>query len=168
MRPRSLFASAFVAVLVVVLASPGFAVSMSGPTGTVSGWTLASTGTNTISGGTLTVSALLSPYTVTVTADKTRMSEYSGGGYVSNGKTLSDPLNVTATLSTPHCLVPGVGATAIIGTSSTLATGTGLAITGCSDTYTITLSQATSVADPALVPGHTYHISLTYTVSGGL
>lgn len=162
----------YVVVVVVVACllsfQPAFAVSMSGPTGTVSGWNLSSSGANTISGGTLTVSALLSSYTVTVTADKTRMSEYASGAYVVNGKTLSSALSVTAAIATPHCLTPGVGVTAVIGTSTTLATGTGLAITGCSDAYTITLSQPTSIADPALVPGHTYHISLTYTVSGGL
>ena len=104
----------------------------------------------------------------TVTGDKTRMTEYSGGAYVGGGKILTAPLNVTAALTNPHCLVPGTGATAIIGTSTTLATGVGLALTGCTDTYSITLSQLTSISDPALTPGHNYHIVLTYTVSGGL
>jgi hypothetical protein len=159
-----------VLILIITLLDvrAGLAVGMSGPTGAISNWNLASTGPNSISGGTLTVSALLSAYTVTVTADKTRMTEYSGGAYVGGGKTLTAPLNVTAVLTTPHCLVPGTGATAIIGTSTTLATGIGLALTGCTDTYLITLSQLTSISDPALTPGHKYHIALTYTVSGGL
>jgi len=168
MRRRGALIAALVSVATLLGARAGFAVGMGGPTATISSWNLASTGPNSISGGTLTVSALLSAYTVTVTADKTRMTEYSGSAYVSGGKTLAAPLNVTAALTTPHCLVPGTGATAIIGTSTTLATGVGLALTGCTDTYMITLSQATSITDPALTPGHKYHIVLTYTVSGGL
>ena len=168
MRRSSAFVAALVAIVTLLSARAGFAVGMSGPTATISSWNLASTGANSISGGTLTVSALFSAYTVTVTADKTRMTEYSGSAYVSGGKTLTAPLNVAAVISTPHCLVPGTGATAIIGTSTTLATGVGLALTGCSDAYAITLSQATSISDPALPAGHKYHIVLTYTVSGGL
>lgn len=168
MRRRCTLAAALVLTVTLLDVRAGFAVGMSGPTGTISGWNLASTGSNSISGGTLSVSALLSAYTVTVTADKTRMTEYNGSAYVAGGKTLTAPLNVTAVVSTPHCLVPGTGATAIIGTSSTLATGVGLALTGCTDTYSITLSQLTSISDPALTPGHNYHIVLTYTVSGGL
>ena len=168
MRRSGAFVAALVLTVTLLGARAGFAVGMTGPTGTISGWNLASTGANSISGGTLTVSALLSAYTVTVTADKTRMTEYSGGAYVVGGKALAAPLNVAAVITTPHCLVPGTGATAIIGTSTTLATGVGLAATGCSDAYAITLSQVTSVSDSALPAGHNYHIVLTYTVSGGL
>src|SRR5260221_1843553 len=168
MRRRGTLIAALVLTVTLLDVRAGFAVGMSGPTATVSSWNLSSTGSNSISGGTLSVSALFSAYTVAVTADKTRMTEYSGGSYVAGGKSLTAPLNVTAVLSNPHCLVPGTGATAIIGISTTLATGVGLALTGCMDTYSITLSQLTSISDPALIPGHGYHIVLTYTVSGGL
>jgi hypothetical protein len=169
MRRNGVFVTTLILIISLVGARAGFAsVGMSGPNATVSSWNLMSTGSNNLVVGTLTVSALLSPYTVTVTADKTRMTEYSGSAYISGGKTLTAPLNVTAAIATPHCLVPGAGATAIIGTSTTLATGVGLAVTGCSDAFTITLSQATSLSDPALPAGHNYHIVLTYTVSGGL
>ena len=168
MTRRSASLAALALAVTLLGARAGFAVALSGPTGSISSWNLASTGSNTISGGTISVSALLSAYTVTVTADKTRMTEYNAGAYVAGGKTLTAPLNVIAVLTNPHCVVPGTGATAIIGTSTTLATGVGLALTGCTDTYNITLSQLTSITDPALTPGHNYHIVLTYTVSGGL
>src|ERR1051326_4102468 len=83
------------AVLIALQPSAGFAVAMVGPTGSsISGWTLSSTGTSTISGGSLTISSLLSSYTVTVQADKAKMAEYSGGAYVAGGKALSTALHV--------------------------------------------------------------------------
>jgi hypothetical protein len=154
---------------VTLLPTGSFAASMVGPTGaTISGWSLNSTGSNTISGGTLTISALLSSYTVTVQADKSRMSEYSGGAYVGGGKTLSAALHViTLRTGGTGVLCNGSGTDATVGTSATtVASGPGgLA---CSDIYSVTMSQATSIADNALAPGHTYHIVLTYTLSGGL
>ncbi|HJT38023.1 MAG TPA: hypothetical protein VJ818_06325 [Actinomycetota bacterium] len=146
----------------------GFAVSMVGPTGTVSGWTLSSSGTSQISGGTLTVSSLLSSYTVTVQGDKAKMSEYSSGAYVTGGKTLSNALHVITSRtggSGVSCNGQGTNAT-VSTTATTVASGPGGLL--CSDIYSVTLSQATSITDSALATGHTYHIVLTYTLSGGL
>ena len=136
------------------------------PTSTISSWTLASTGANSTSGGQLTVSSN-SAYTVAVTADKTRMTEYvtATSSYVAGSpKTLSSPLTVTATRSGGTAAVPGVGAAAVIGTSSALAAGTGLG----TDTYDVSLSQPTVITDSALPGGETYHIVLTYTASSSL
>jgi len=161
----------FAALMLVVALQPSrvFAAALTGPTGaTVSGWSLSSSGTNTISGGSMTVSSLLSSYTVTVQADKAKMSEYSSGAYVGGGKTLSASLHViTARTGGAGVLCNGSGTNATVGTSATtVASGPGgLA---CSDIYSVTLSQATSIGDNALAPGHTYHIVLTYTLSGGL
>jgi len=164
---------AAVVVAVVCLAmmnTPAvLAVSMAGPTGvTVSGWSLSSSGTNTISGGTLTVSALLSSYTVTVQADKSNMSEYASGAYVSSGKTLGAALHViTARTGGSGVSCNGAGQNATVGTSATtVASGPGGLL--CSDIYSVTLSQTTAISDSALLPGHVYHIILTYTLSGGL
>ena len=156
-------------VLMLLSGPPALAASMAGPTGAiVSGWSLSSSGSNSISGGTLTVSALLSSYTVTVQADKARMSEYSGGAYVGGGKTLGAALHViTARTGGSGASCNGVGQDATVGTSATtVASGPGGVL--CSDIYSVMLSQTTSVADGALLPGHTYHIVLTYTLSGGL
>jgi hypothetical protein len=163
---------AFVATLVLWFAfstAPAFAVSMVGPTtGTVSGWSLASTGSNSLSGGTLTISALLSSYTVTVQADKSKMSEYNSGAYVSGGKTLAASLHViSARTGGTGVSCSGVGQDASVGTSATtVASGPGGLL--CSDIYSINLSQTTSITDTALASGHSYHIILTYTLSGGL
>ena len=130
------------------------------PSATVSGWTLSPSATNTTSGGSMTISAN-SAYTVTVSGDVSAMTEYitSTSAYASSPKTLSAALNIIAARSGGTAPVPGVGATAVTGTSTTLATGTGLG----TDTYDITLSQATTIADQALPTGRTYHIALTYT-----
>ena len=146
----------------------GYAVSMVGPTGTVSGWTLSSSGTSSISGGTLTVSSLLSSYTVTVQGDKAKMSEYNSGAYVTGGKALSNALHVITSRtggSGVSCNGQGVNAT-VSTTATTVASGPGGLL--CSDIYSVTLSQATSITDRALATGHSYHIVLTYTLSGGL
>jgi len=157
------------ASVVAINQSPGFAAALAGPTGaSISGWSLSSTGTNTISGGTMTVSSLLSSYTVTVQADKAKMSEYASGAYVGGGKTLSAALHViTSRTGGTGVLCNGSGANAAVSTSATtVASGPGgLA---CSDIYSVTLSQATSIGDSALATGHSYHIVLTYTLSGGL
>ena len=135
------------------------------PSSTVS-WALASSGANTTSGGALTVNSN-QPYTATVTADKTKMTEWITGSsaYVSSSpKTLATALSVAGARSAGTAAVAGVGATAVVGTSTTLATGTGLG----TDTYDVTLSQPTLITDPALPSGETYHIVLTYTVSSTL
>lgn len=161
---------------VATVAVPGFAadqtldatlastVSMTGnPTAAVSDWTLASSGSNTTSGGNMTVNAN-SVYVVSVTADKTRLSEWDTDAYVTDGAALGAALNVIAARTGGTALVAGVGATAVVGTSTTLATGTG----GGTDTYGITLSQLTAVTDEALPAGRTYHTVLTYTASSSL
>jgi hypothetical protein len=156
-------------VLVMFPPTASFAASMVGPTGsTISGWSLSSSGTSTISGGTLTISSLLSSYTVTVQADKSKMSEYNSGAYVAGGKSLSASLHViTARTGGSGVSCNGVGVNATVGTSATtVASGPGGLL--CSDIYSVTLSQATTINDSALATGHTYHIILTYTLSGGL
>lgn len=157
-----LAAAALMAVAQPALAGVSMTVT---PSSTVS-WTLASTGANTTSGGTLTVSAN-EPYTVTVSGDKSRLSEWntSASSYVSDGKTLGAAMDVIAARTGGSALIPGVGATATIGASSTLATGTGGTITDATDQYSITLSQLTAITDSALPAGRTYHIVLTYTAS---
>jgi hypothetical protein len=153
---------------VLLAASPAWsAVSMTvSPPSTVS-WSLSSSGANSTSGGSFTVSAN-EAYTVTVTADKTRLSEYASGAYVPDGKALGAPLFVDATRTGGTAVVPGIGVVAEIGSTSTLATGTGGTITSLTDQYSITLSQETAITDPALPEGRTYHIVLTYTASAAL
>lgn len=136
------------------------------PSATVSGWSLAATGANTTSGGSMVINSN-QPYTVTVTADKTRMTEYvtASSAYVSSSpKTLTTAMTVSASRSGGTATVAGVGAAAVIGTSTALATGTGLG----TDEYGITLSQPTLITDSALPSGRTYHIVLTYTLQSTL
>jgi hypothetical protein len=110
----------------------------------------------------MTVSAN-SPYTVTVTADKTRMSEWDGTDYVASGKTLTSPLVIDAARSGGTAPTAATTSAATIGTSSALAVGTGLG----TDIFDVTLSQTTAVTDSALAD-NTYHIVLTYTASSTL
>jgi hypothetical protein len=152
---------------IVLLPSAAFAsVSMTvSPTPSVS-WSLASTGSNTTSGGTLRVAATES-YLVTVSADRTKLTEYiTGTGYASSPKALAASLSVLTTLQS------GLGvpiSPVSAGTSAaTIATGTGTVLTPATDTYGITLSQATAITDPALPSGRTYHLVLTYTASAAL
>jgi hypothetical protein len=134
-------------------------------TTTISNWALAAYGSNTTSGGSMTITSNV-PYTVNVTSDKTVMSEYNTASstYVASGKTLTSPLSVTAARSGGDAVVPGVGATAASNGSTLLATGTGLG----SDTYATTLSQPTVIKDPRLGTNRTYRMVLTYTVSSTL
>jgi hypothetical protein len=136
------------------------------PSTSVSGWSLASSGANTTSGGSMTINSN-QPYTVGVTADKTKMTEYvtATTSYVaSSPKTLAAAPQIIGARSAGTAVVAGVGATAVVGTSTLLATGTGLG----TDTYDITLSQTTAITDTALPSGETYHIVLTYTASSTL
>lgn len=148
-------------------ASLSGALSMTtAPNSTVSGWTLASTGANTTSGGSMIVNAN-QPYTVNVTADKSRLTEYvtSTSSYVGTSpKALTTALTVTPVRTSGTAPVPGVASTAVIGTSTLLATGTGLG----TDEYSLTLSQPTLITDPGLTTGRTYHIVLTYTAASTL
>jgi hypothetical protein len=161
-----------IAVAIATIASPAFAVTntqtvtaslgsslsvTTAPTSSVSSWTLASSGANTTSGGSIAVNSNVA-YTISVTADKATMSEWDGSAYVNGGKTLTTAMSVIASRSSGTATTPGVAATAVIGTSSTLATGTGLG----SDTYSLTLSQPTVITDSALQT-NSYHIVLTYT-----
>lgn len=134
------------------------------PTSTISSWTLASTGANTTSGGSVGVTAN-APYIVTVQADKAKMTEYvtSTSSYVTpSPKTLAASLSLVPVLSSGTA-VP-VASLAVGTTASTLATGAGLG----TDVMSLTLSQTTAVTDPALPSGRTYHIVLTYTASSTL
>lgn len=150
------------AVLVGGVAHASISVTTA-PNSAISGWALASTGTNTVSGGSIAV-ASTGPYTVAVTADVTRMSEWNGTAYVTGGAKLTTALSVIPTRTGGNATVPATGTTAVIGTSSALVTGTG-SLSGVSDSFSITLSQPTSMADAALRPGRSYHIVLTYTTS---
>lgn len=146
-------------------ATLGSSVSMTtAPTATVSGWALAGSGANTRSGGSMTISSN-APYTVTVVADKAKMTEYvtATALYVATApKTLTNSLSVIPTL-TSGTGVP-VASLAVGTTAGTLATGSGLG----TDSYSLTLSQTTVIGDAALPSGRTYHIVLTYTASSTL
>jgi hypothetical protein len=151
----------------IVDASIGSSLSMTtSPNSSVSGWVLASTGANTASGGSMGINSN-QPYTVAVTGDKATMTEYvtASSSYVSSSpKALGQPISVIAVRTGGTTTSVGVGATAVVGTSPTVATGAGLG----TDTYSVTLSQPTSIVDPALPSGRTYHIVLTYTLSSTL
>jgi hypothetical protein len=145
-------------------ATLGSTLSMTATPSSSVTWSLASSGANTTSGGSMTVNSN-QPYTGTVTADKTRMTEYHSGAYVSSSpKTLATALSVLSSRSAGTAVVAGVGSTAVVGTSTLVATGTGLG----TDTYDLTLSQPTLITDAALTSPDTYHIVLTYTVSSSL
>ena len=172
---KRIFVAAIVAVAILGIAVPAGAASQTitaniagslsmgtAPSSTVADWALAATGANTTSGGSIGITGN-GPYTVSVTADKTRMTQYdtTAGTYVaSSPKTLTAPLNVVATSTSGT----GVGATAIVGTSTTLATGAGLG----TDAYSVQLSQLTAIADAALPSGYTYRIVLTYQATSTL
>src|ERR1043166_8684856 len=86
----------------VIDANVASAISMTtSPTASISGWNLASTGANTTSGGSIAVNSN-QPYTVTVTADKSKMTEYitASSAYVSSSpKSLTTALSVIASRS---------------------------------------------------------------------
>lgn len=171
MKRMVIFAAALLAILAVmppagaadqiITASIGSSVTMStNPTETISNWSLSALGANTTSGGSVGVSANV-PYTLTVVADKAKMSEYNTGSsaYVSGGKTLTNALSVVPVLSS------GTGvpvASVAVGTSaSALAAGVGLS----TDVYDLTLSQTTLITDEPLASGRVYRIVLTYTAA---
>jgi hypothetical protein len=164
-KASALAAAWFTAGLVVLGLNmpPAYAVGSvsmtTAPTATISGWTLAYSGSNTTAAGTLGVTATTA-YTVTVQADMSRLTEWitASSSYATNPKTLGSALSVLTSL-TSGLGVP-VSPVAVGTSASTIATG----VTG-TDTYALTLSQPTSISDPALVSGHTYHIVLTYTAS---
>jgi hypothetical protein len=152
----------------VIDATIGTSVSLDASSAAnVGSWTLATTGANTQSGGSVSVNSN-SPYTLSVTFDKTRMSEWdtntSPAAYVSSGKTLAAPLTVTVSRTSGTAGTPTLSAGAVSGTSTLLSTGLGLG----SDNYAVSLSQPTTIADSALASGRTYHIVLTYTASSTL
>ena len=149
-----------------VNATLGSSVSMTASPADIAsgGWTLANTGANTTSGGTVAINSN-APYTVSVSADKTRMTEYGSGAYIaSSPKALTSALTVTATRASGSATVPGVGAAAVVGTSTLLGTGTGLG----TDSYTLSFSQPTLITDSALPSTEVYHIVLTYTAASTL
>lgn len=164
---RAAVVASLAGAVLALCAAPAFAVGSvtmtSAPTSSITGWSLASTGANSRSGGSMTLSAT-APWLVTVSADKSTMSEWNGSAYVSNGKALGSALTVSSARTGGTATVPGVGLSVAASTSAgTLATGTGVAVTGGTDIFSITLSQPTAITDAALANGHTYHIVLTYT-----
>ncbi len=136
-------------------ATLGSSVTMSLSDPTVS-WTLASSGTNTKSAGSLSVGSN-APYSVTVIAEKPTLTEWDGSAY--GTKALATPLSVLGTLSSGTGTPAGGPVTNAAPTA--FATGVGLG----TDVYGISLSQATTLADPALPTGSTYHNVLSYTAS---
>ena len=115
---------------------------------------------NTAAAGTISITANVG-YTVTVASDKVAMTEWTGSVYASNPKRLAAALAV-------RCSAPsGTGATCTALTAtSILTTGTAVATSavstgGATHTYTLTLSQPTTLADPPA----TYHLVLTYTAT---
>ena len=176
-RVKKLFVSALVALASLAFVVPAHAstqtidaslssaLSMTtAPTATIPSWTLASSGANTTSGGSLAMNAN-EPYTVSVTADKTRMTEYTGSAYVaSSPKTLTSPLVVTPVRTGGTAPLAATVSAATLGTSSLLVVGTGLG----TDLFDLTLAQTTAITDSALPGGETYHIVLTYTASSTL
>lgn len=127
-------------------------------------WVFAPSGANSASGGTVGVTAN-TPYILTVAADKTRLTEYitaSSAYETTSPKTLFSPLSVLAAWASGSGVSSGTIAAGT--TATTIAAGAGLTV----DTYSITLSQPTTIADPPLAAGRTYHIVLTYTASAPL
>ncbi len=155
------------ALLFAVPVAAHGSVSMTASPPSSLSWTLVPAGGNTTSGGTITVQAT-EAYNVTVTADRTRLTEWitADGAYASTPKTLTAPLSVLTALES------GLGvpvANVSVGTSSTtIATGAGTVLTPATDTYALTLSQTTAITDAALPSGRTYHVVLTYTASAAL
>lgn len=131
------------------------------PTASISGWNLSATGANTTSGGTMQIQSNVA-YTVTVVADKAKLTEYitaTGAYQTTSPKSLTNPLSIVPTLSS-GAGVP-VASLAVGTTPATIATGTGLT----TDSYALTLSQTTAITDAPLAAGRTYHMVLTYTAS---
>ncbi|MDQ3646046.1 MAG: hypothetical protein M3345_03825 [Actinomycetota bacterium] len=147
----------------VIDASLATALSMTtAPAANVSGWNLAATGANSTSGGSLAVNANV-PYTVTMSAQKTTLTEYvtATSAYEATApKSLGSPLTVTPT-STGGT---GVAAAATSATGGVVVTGIG----GGTDSFTLSLSQPTTIADDPLTTGRTYHNVLTYTLASTL
>lgn len=127
-------------------------ISISSAPATAVNMTLASTGANTASGGTIEVTAN-ADYTLTVQGDKNAMTSWDGSVY-DDITTLGSSMTVTPVLDSGV----GVPVAAIVSTAEEIiATSVGLT----TDTYSLTLAQPTTVAD---APG-TYRIVLTYTAS---
>ena len=175
---RKLIGASVVALLIGAFAIPasastqtidatlGSTLAMTATPSSSVSWTLASSGANTTSGGSMTINSN-QPYIVSVTADKTKMTEYvtaSSAYATGTPKTLTTALTVQSVRSAGTAVVAGVGSNAVVGTSTLAATGTGLG----TDTYDETLSQPTLITDSALPAGETYHIQLTYTASSTL
>ncbi len=145
-------------------ATLGSSVALTAAPSDVSSWALAASGANTTSGGNLTVSANTA-YTVSVVAEKATLSEWNGTGYVSNGKSLTAPMTVSATRTGGTAAVAGLATPASVGVASAgLITGTG----GGTDAFSVSLSQPTLITDKPLTGTNTYHNKLTYTASAAL
>jgi hypothetical protein len=171
MRRRLLTASAVVGL---IMTTPGIVsadtISVTSP---ISGWNLASTGSNTKAGGTVAINVgaivNLSHWTISIHSDKSRMSEFASNAYVSGGKTLGAALQVVPQSGPTGSCTVNSQQTVTVGTSDgTLATGPVPLVGSCTKTFTINLSQTTAITDPALATGHTYHLVLTYTLATAL
>ncbi|MFN2641047.1 MAG: hypothetical protein ABR548_04015 [Actinomycetota bacterium] len=162
---RAVLAAAAIAagLLFAAPAPPAYAlgsVSMTtARSATISGWTLVPSGANTRAAGSIGITAT-GPYLVTVSADRSRMTEYvtASAAYATTPKTLGAALSVLTTTTSGL----GIATSSVsVGTSATtIATG----VTG-TDAYSVSLSQPTAITDRALASGRTYHIALTYTAS---
>lgn len=112
--------------------------------------------------GDITVAANTA-YTLSIQADKDRMTQYANGAYSTDAdKTLDSPLSLIALNSGT---TGGVGATAnATTTSATLATNALSGVLSESDTYAVTATQPTTALDPA----GSYRIVVTYTATSGI
>lgn len=125
----------------------------------ITGWVLNPTGANTISGGTATVSGNAVAFSMAVTSDVATLTEHNGAGYVTTGgEALAAGMVITAKqgLATIGATATDTPAVPLIPLNTPL---------GGTNVYDLTFSQATTLADAALVTGNTYHANLTYTVS---
>lgn len=131
-------------------------VSMSvAPDATVSGWTLASQGDNTTSGGNIEVQANVA-YTVSVVGEKDFLTEWDGSSYGTTA--LATAMTIKPTLVSGDA----AGSDAVVSTlGATLIT----ALDGGTDNFSLILSQPTLVTDEPLATGWTYHNVITYTAS---
>jgi hypothetical protein len=153
--------------IVVAAAPAGATVTLdASQAGDVTNWALSPTGANSRAAGSLTVTAT-GPYTLSVTFDHTRMTEWNTGAqaYVAGGRALGAPLTVLVARAGGTAALPTVTTGAVSGSSSLLATGPGLG----SDTYAVSLAQPTALTDPALPStGRSYHMVLTFTAASSL
>lgn len=123
-------------------------------------WSLAATGANTTSGGSMNITSNV-PYKVTVKGAKDYLTAWDGTAY-DDTKKLASATSVTATSTAGT----GVGALAAVSSSVDAPVATGIG--GGTDNYTLQLSQPTTIADKPLAGTSKYRNVLTYTLSSTL